>query len=371
MSTRKDNTIKPIAIYLPQFHPFKENDKWWGKGFTEWTNVAKSTPKFPGHYQPHLPADLGFYDLRLLETMEAQADLAKEHGLYGFCYYHYWFNGQLLMERPLEQMLKSGKPDFPFCLCWANENWTRRWDGADQEILMQQHYNLEDDKAHIQYLIPFFKDERYIKIDGKPVYLIYRSELHPDINEAVKIWREEAKKAGFEDLYLIRIENFRRDLDPAEHGFNASMEFAPDVAHAGAKFNKKNWLKYTLKKALHKSGIRHFAEFENRLFSLKDTATNMLNKPKPAYTYYRCVSPSWDNSARRKSNATIYMESTPEGFKDWVVKIKDYTNSNFEGEEKMFFINAWNEWAEGCHLEPDQKHGLAYLKALKEGLGKD
>ncbi|AOM77589.1 glycoside hydrolase family 99-like domain-containing protein [Pedobacter steynii] len=364
----QENGLKPIAIYLPQFHPFPENNEWWGKGFTEWTNVVRSGPKFPGHYQPHLPADLGFYDLRLLETMEAQADLAGTYGIHGFCYYHYWFNGKLLMERPLEQMLKSGKPDFPFCLCWANENWTRKWDGADQQVLIHQDYHPDDDRAHIEYLMPFFKDKRYIKINGKPVYLMYRSELHPNIIQATEIWREEAKKAGFEDIYLIRVENFKRNLDPKEHGFDASMEFAPDIYQAGRKYGKKNLLRYLLKKALHNLRIKRFADFENKIVSLKETAVNMLKKPKPDYTYFRCVSPCWDNSARRKSNAVIYVESEPDNFKKWVSEIKDYTLANFEDEEKIFFINAWNEWAEGCHLEPDQKYGKDYLKAFRDGL---
>lgn len=360
--------IKPIAIYLPQFHAIPENNNWWGKGFTEWTNVTKSEPKFPGHYQPHLPKDLGFYDLRLLETMEEQASLAQSYGIYGFCYYHYWFNGKLLLERPIEQMLKSGKPDFPFCLCWANENWTRRWDGQEQEVLMKQEYSLEDDRAHIKYLINYFKDSRYIKIDGKPVYLMYRSELHPKINEATAIWREEAKKAGFDDLYIIRVENFERNLDPALHGFDAAMEFAPDGLYRGKKYTKKNLIKHFITKKLHKLNIRKSAFFENGIYDYNQLVKNMLSKPKFSYKYFRCVCPSWDNSARRQTGATMYLDSTPEKFQHWVSLIKQETENTFAEDEKIFFINAWNEWAEGCHLEPDQKWDKEYLEALKKGL---
>ncbi len=360
--------VKPIAIYLPQFHPIPENDEWWGKGFTEWINVSKSMPKFSGHYQPHIPKDLGFYDLRLLETMEEQAKLAKEYGVYGFCYYHYWFNGKLLLERPIEQMLNSGKPDMPFCLCWANENWTRRWDGKEQNVLIKQDYSLEDDLNHINYLISFFKDERYIKIDNKPVYIMYRSELHPNIKEATLLWREEVKKAGFDDLYLIRVENFVKNINPAEHGFDAGMEFAPDILCRGEKYSKKNPIKHFITKKLHNLGVHKSAFFENEVYDYNQLADNMMAKPKSDYKYFRCVCPSWDNSARRTINATLYHDATPQKFTEWVKFIKNYTTSNFNSNEQIFFINAWNEWAEGCHLEPDQKYGLEYLHALKQGL---
>lgn len=362
------NDLKAIALYLPQFHPFKENDEWWGKGFTEWTNVTKSKPKFEGHYQPHLPADLGFYDLRLLDTMVDQAKLAMEYGVYGFCFYHYWFNGKLLMETPVEQMLKSKKPDFPFCLCWANENWTRTWDGLEKNVLIKQDYDLKDDLDHIQYLMPFFKDDRYIKIDGKPVYLMYRSELHPNINEAVHIWREEVKKQGFEDLYLIRVENFKRNFDPVNHDFDASMEFAPDFSLELQKYSKKKPIRHFLRKLSHKTGIASSGLLKNKVFDYQDMVDRMVAKEPKSYKFFRSVFPSWDNSARRAKDATVFVNSSPEKFKQWVIKTADYTNRNFNGDERMMFINAWNEWAEGCHLEPDQKYGHQYLQALKEGL---
>ena len=360
--------LKPIAYHLPQFHPIKENDEWWGKGFTEWTNVTKSKPKFSGHYQPHLPTDMGFYDLRLLDTMIAQAELAKKYGLYGFCFYHYWFNGKLLLETPLEQMLKAGKPNFPFCLCWANENWTRRWDGAEQEILIKQDYSLEDDRAHIKYLIPFFKDDRYIKIDGKPVFLMYRTELHPNIKEATEIWREEVKIAGFPDLYLIRVENFKKNIDPSLHGFNAGTEFAPDGSCSGKKATKKNLFSYVVSKLLHKTKLKSSAKFKNMIFSYPNLASNMINKPKPNYKYFRCITPSWDNSARRNENAIIYIDNDPKIFGNWAKKMVEYTKTNLPENEQLLFVNAWNEWGEGAHLEPDQKYGFKYLEELANAI---
>ena len=195
------NKIKPIAIYLPQFHPILENDEWWGKGFTEWTNVTKAQPRFEGHYQPHLPSDLGFYDLRLEEARLAQEELAKNFGIYGFCYYHYWFNGKRVLHEPLDRKMQNPKEDLPFMMCWANENWTRTWDGADHQVLLKQEYGFEDDLAHIKHLIAFFTDNRYIKVNGKPIFIVYRPKLFPDIKKTIAIWRKAVQEAGFPDLY--------------------------------------------------------------------------------------------------------------------------------------------------------------------------
>jgi len=360
--------LKAIALYLPQYHEITENNQWWGKGFTEWTNVKKAVPLFEGHYQPHIPAEENYYDLSQNATLVAQADLAKAFGIHGFCFYHYWFNGKLLLEKPIHNLLTENKPNFPFCLSWANENWTRRWDGADHKVLMEQKYSLEDDKAHIAYLLPIFKDERYIKIDGKPVFLMYRSELHPQIKEATDIWRTEAKKYGFPDLFLIRMENFSQDIPPSLHGFDAGMEFAPDGRLKGEKVAKKNKLLYFIKKILHQSGIKKSAHFDHGIFAYPNVVARMVQKKKPAYTYFRCISPSWDNSARRKNGALIYVDSTPKLFGEWAAQMKSYTAKNLPSNEQILFINAWNEWGEGCHLEPDKKWGTAYLEALKNVL---
>lgn len=224
---------KLIAFYLPQYHPIPENSAWWGTGFTEWKNVSKALPLFKGHYQPHLPADLGFYDLRLPEARIAQADLAREYGIHGFCYYHYWFNGRRILERPFNEVLASGSPDFPFCLCWANENWTRTWDGGSADILLQQDYSDEDDRNHIRSLLPALADSRYIRVDGKPLILIYRTELLPNPERTSDIWRSESYTAGIGELYLARVESFTSGIEPASIGFDAAVEFAPDWRNKG------------------------------------------------------------------------------------------------------------------------------------------
>ena len=355
--------VRAICFYLPQFHPVPENDEWWGRGFTEWRNVAKAKPLFPGHYQPHLPADLGFYDLRLPEVREAQAELAREHGIHGFCYYHYWFNGRRILERPFNEVLGSGKPDFPFCLCWANENWTRVWDGGDRNVLLEQHYSHEDDRAHIQSLIPAFKDPRYIRINGKPLFLVYRTELLPDPAATAAIWREEAAKAGLPGLYLARVENFVKDIDPAAIGFDAAIEFAPDAAKGGRLL-----FRGTLASFLSKSHLLPRVFQDNQVYSYPATAHGMLSKAEPAYTWFRCVAPMWDNSARRRINANIFVHSTPSAYRSWLKRILARTQERYAGDEQIVFVNAWNEWAEGCHLEPDQKWGRAYLEATRRAL---
>lgn len=360
--------IKPIALYLPQFHEIAENNEWWGNGFTEWTNVKKKLPVFSGHYQPHIPLNNNYYNLLDEDVLTSQAKLAKEYGIYGFCFYHYWFNGKLLLERPLEKLLETKKPDFPFCLCWANENWTKRWDGQEKHILMKQDYDLEDDRKHIQYLLPYFKDSRYITVEGKPVFLMYRSELHPDIKRCTQVWQEEAIKAGLKGLYLIRMENFERNVHPELHGFDAGMEFAPDTTLKGTKALKKNIIKYRINKLLHSLNIINRPEYENGIYDYSALKDNMVARDKRDYQFFRCVCPSWDNSARRNTNAIIYKNSTPLLFKDWFKTMVDYTRKNMPQDQQFIFINAWNEWGEGCHLEPDEKWGYEYLEAVRAGI---
>lgn len=221
---------KLLAFHLPQYHPILENDEWWGPGFTEWRNVAQAKPLFAGHYQPHYPADLGYYDLRLPEVRQKQADLARLYGIHGFCYYHYWFTGKQLLERPVAEILSSGKPNFPFCLCWANENWTRRWDGQDQEVLIAQHYSPADDLVHIQVLLPYFHYPRYIRIQNKPLFLVYRSSALPDPRATITLWRQQAKASGLEGLYVVKVESFptERQRRPELDGFDAALDFQPD-----------------------------------------------------------------------------------------------------------------------------------------------
>ncbi len=351
--------FRALAIVLPQFHPTPENDQWWGKGFTEWTNVTKAKPMFKGHYQPHLPADLGFYDMRLAETRQQQALLAQEHGISGFCYYHYWFNGKRVLHEPLDRLLALKKPDFPFMLCWANENWTKAWDGRSNEILLNQHYSDEDDLNHIKWLCEnVFSDERYIKVDGKPAISIYRANLFPNINKTLETWRNYASKAGFTGLYILGVKTMGSFENPHEAGFDAAIDFQPDWTH----LQKTSWwwrqkYKYNL------------AKNDPLMWKYSEVVKKMTARQNPDYKQFPSIIPSWDNSARKKSQPVILTEATPADYGSWL----EYILRNFEPyspEENFIFINAWNEWAEGNHLEPDQKWGLAYLQKTKELLEK-
>jgi lipopolysaccharide biosynthesis protein len=361
----KNKKARVIAFYLPQFHPIPENDEGWGKGFTDWTNVTKARPLFKGHYQPHVPADLGFYDLRVPEVREQQAAMAKEYGIYGFCYYHYWFNGKRLLERPFNEVLKTGKPDFPFMLCWANENWTKKWNGGDKAILMKQDYNENDDVNHICYLLDnVFCDPRYIRINNKPVFCIYRSTLFPDMKRTIEIWRKEARKRGI-DLYLCRMESFiQSGAEYLQDGFDASIEFQPH----------SNWSIYNQH---HNHNIFHLInrvtnkilkqEFFPTIISYKKYSKFVSDLPVPDYKRFPCITPSWDNAARMKRNFWLLYGSSPALYKQWLsATIRKFIS--YSEEENLLFINAWNEWAEGNHLEPDIKFGCGYLESTKEVL---
>lgn len=356
-----------IAINLPQFHPFKENDEWWGKGFTEWTNVVKARPRFKGHYQPHLPADTGFYDLRLPEAREMQAKMARKYGIYGFCYYHYWFNGKQLMERPVNDILASGKPDFPFMLCWANENWTRAWDGGEKEILIEQHYSKEDDIAHMEYLCEnVFSDPRYIRIDNRPFFVIYRPELFPNIKESIQIWRETAAKFKM-NLYLgfMRADDVSRQkiLDT---GFDVSIDFQPHFTYVHPH---KWWLDKQVWTNLFRVKIlRTTTKVFPTLIDYSEYVEHEINFFNQHIKEFPCITPSWDNSPRRPSNNYwAFTNSTPKTYSFWLRNILDKFIP-FSKEENFIFINAWNEWAEGNHLEPDQKWNLSYLEETKKQL---
>ncbi|MFT7072986.1 glycoside hydrolase family 99-like domain-containing protein [Patiriisocius sp. Uisw_017] len=353
--------IRTIAFVLPQFHPIPENDAWWGKGFTEWTNVAKAQPLFSDHYQPHLPTDLGFYDLRLEQARNAQAAIAKEHGIEGFCYYHYWFNGKRLLDYPIDEMLRLQKPDMPFMLCWANENWTRRWDGLENEILIKQEYSLDDDKEHMRWLCEkVFSDPRYIRVNNCPVFMIYRHDLFPDINKTTDIWREIAQKEfGYKDLYLTVTESFNNQVDPKSISFDAAVEFAPHtvIRNKYESNAKASFLDKITGKKQKKLDLRDFSK------GVKASKERLI----PSYKLYRCVTPSWDNTARKKEKGIIAVGSCPELYQDWLeFMVKSF--EPYSKEENFIFINAMNEWAEGNHLEPCIKYGNAYLEATKKAL---
>jgi glycosyltransferase involved in cell wall biosynthesis len=359
--------IRAIAFHLPQFHPIPENDEWWGKGFTEWTNVVKAKPRFKGHYQPHLPSDLGFYDLRLPETRLAQAELAARYGVHGFCYYHYWFHGRRLLERPEIEIWKSGEPKFPFCLCWANENWTRRWDGLQNETLIEQRYSAEDDLQHIHGLIPIFEDARYIRVNRCPLFLVYKASGLPEPQRTTELWRREAQHAGLPGLFLVRVES-HTDLwgDPRDLGFDAAVEFQPRGALAHERVFRRKWW-HIRRIGTHEQGLR-----ENYVLEYEELARKAVAAPRVLYPRIPGVCPGWDNSPRLKQNALIFENSTPGIYCWWLKEIVSRQRAvgvqQQDSFESLVFINAWNEWAEGNHLEPCQRWGRKYLDATRAAL---
>lgn len=350
-----------IAFYLPQFHPIPENDVWWGKGFTEWYNVARARPLFPGHVQPRLPTELGFYDLRVPETRAAQAEMARSHGVTAFCYYHYWFGGRELLERPFNEVLRTGEPDFPFLLCWANENWTRRWDGLDREVLLAQSYSAEDDRAHLRALAPALADPRYFRRAGKPLFLVYRTELLPDPARTADVWRDEAHRLGLGEIALGRVEGFEAVV-PRDIGFDFAVEFAPRWSSLPARRFGNG-----ARGALRSHGLVHDGFTNNQVYSYRELVQAMLARPKADYPLMRCACPSWDNSPRRSFGATVFEGSTPELFRGWVTALVG-RHGEFLGQPTPIFINSWNEWAEGAQLEPCSVFGRGYLDALQRAI---
>ena len=306
-----------ISVVLPQFHPIPENDAWWGTGFTEWTNVTKATPQFKGHYQPHLPGELGFYDLRVPEVRAQQAALALEHGVGGFCYYHYWFNGHQLLERPVSEVLQTGKPDFPFCLCWANENWSRAWNGGDREILIAQKYSPDDDRAHVEHLVPYFLDPRYIRVSGKPLFIVYKANLLPDPRRTFDCWREIAVKRGVGDICLAQFEwgGDGSAKAPAELGLDLSIEFSPDWRRLGGQYFATTKAKLAIS-----LGLLPKAYAVHRVFDYPSMVSRAMSKKTPAYPFLRCVTPGFDNAARRAIDATILVNNRAKVYQEWLEK---------------------------------------------------
>jgi glycosyltransferase involved in cell wall biosynthesis len=343
---------KLIAFYLPQFHPIPENDAWWGEGFTEWRNAAKANPSFPGHYQPHLPADLGFYDLRLPETRQEQANLARSYGIHGFCYYHYWFSGKQLLERPFNEVLKSGEPDFPFSLCWANDPWSRRWDGRTQDLLQAQIYSEQDDLEHIRWLLPALADPRAIMIEGKPLFLVYRGKDLPDAQRTTDIWREEVARAGMKGIYLIAVETaWDLGWDATTVGFDAKVLFQPQFGKLITSVPK----------------IPIPGKDELQVYDYNEAWRVLGNLDPVAYRRYETVCPGWDNTARVGDRAVVLHNSTPAAYEEQLRKTIQKVQLE-PPDHRIVFINAWNEWAEGCHLEPDRRFGHAYLEATRRAL---
>ena len=374
-TTTSSPAARVIAFYLPQFHPIPENDKWWGAGFTEWTNVAKAKPMFPGHRQPRLPADLGFYDLRVPETREKQADLARSNGVEGFCYWHYWWgHGKRIIERPFEEVRDSGKPDFPFCLAWANQSWTGIWHGNPGSVLMEQEYpGRADHELHFTWARKAFEDPRYIKVDGKPMFVIFAPHDMPSTVEFAEIWRELAAKAGYPGIYLVAISNLYAPGVDRYHGkilepFDAVTLLSPqDYLETVAKATKRSDLRRRWKE-------RNFGRLLNAYkpagwkrptrLQYKDVVAHALDDFPTGDRFLPCVLPGWDNTPRSSHRGVVYEGETPELFREYLQKavnrVADHSTS-----QRIVFLKAWNEWAEGNYVEPDSVNGHAYLDVIR------
>jgi len=355
-------TVRALAFYLPQYHPIPENDAWWGPGFTEWRNVVRGRPLFPGHDQPQLPADLGFYDLRVGETRVAQADLAREHGISGFVYYHYWFQGRRLLQRPFDEVLASGEPDFPFCLCWANEPWTRAWDGLTDEVLVDQAYSDADDEAHVRALLPAFADPRAVRVDGKPLFLVYKASALPDPRRTTDRWRAIADREGVGELFLCRVEHDRDKGDPRPLGFDAAVDFQPDFANLGPAL-RRSWPA----RIGRRLGLGRQAYRTHRIFDYATVVDRMLARPAVDYPRFPCVTPGWDNTARRRRQGIVLRDASPEVYERWLAAVVADLDPPTPGQD-LVFVNAWNEWAEGNHLEPSLAGGRGALEATRRVL---
>ena len=348
-----------IAFYLPQFHPVAENNEWWGPGFTEWTNTAKAKPLYPGHYQPHVPADLGFYDLRLADSREDKANLARDYGIEAFCYYHYWFgNGRRILERPFNEVLASGKPDFPFCLCWANETWTGIWHGSPNKVLMEQTYPGEtDDRAHFETLLPAFADRRHITIDGKPVFCIYKPEKIPDPKTIWALWRAMAKAAGLPGLHVLGM-SADPNWTPEENGYDGKV--CMPLVRARPWVSRREPVKWLRRELALRAGLPTF-------HSALDFIPELEKLRSLPYEWHSCLMHAWDNTPRSGKNGVVLRHASPAQFAK-LLDVAIDAASKKTPERRLVFLKSWNEWAEGNHLEPDRKTGRQYLDVLRDGM---
>ena len=355
MSTNdRQRAVQVVAFYLPQFHPIPENDAWWGPGFTEWTNTAKARPLFRGHYQPHVPADLGYYDLRLPETRTAQAEMARAHGVAAFCYYHYWFAGKQLLERPFQEVVSSGEPDFPFCLCWANESWTGIWHGAPGRVLIEQTYpGPSEDKAHFAALLPAFTDPRYLKVDGKPLFMIYSPLNLPEPRATADRWRSMAVEAGLGGLHLVG--NEKGPWKARDLGFDAAVPRDLGVVkHSGPR----------LLRAVRRR-MRRARRVPVDVYPYREAIRCLERARHDLQDVYPFVVPNWDNTPRSGRAGLVLHGSTPELFR---VHLRDAVATAMSKPvgRRLVFVKSWNEWAEGNHLEPDRRFGRAYLEVVRD-----
>ncbi len=350
--------VKAIAFYLPQFHQIPENDAWWGEGFTEWSNVRRGRPNFEGHYQPHVPSALGYYDLSEQGVLERQTQLARQAGIYGFCYHYYWFGGHVLLDLPVRRIMETGRPDFPFCICWANENWTRRWDGKESEILIAQRHSPEDDLAFIQKIDRLLRLKNYIRVDGKPMLLVYRPSLLPDARATLERWRSYARKVGLGELHLVIVYSFSEQRTADFYGFDAAVQFPPH-------------LQATPITPRIPDRSPDFTGFIYDYTEVRRYALEQFASASKQTKLYPGVMPSWDNTARQRTRSTIWVNSSPEAYCEWLAEASRLVRAKNSPADGFVFINAWNEWAEGCHLEPDERYGHAWLNATSLALRPD
>lgn len=342
-----------VAFYLPQFHPIPENDDWWGEGFTEWRNVARALPQFEGHAQPRLPGALGFYDLSRPEALRRQMQLAREYGVGAFCSYFYWFAGKTLLERPLHNWLDDPTLDLPICLCWANENWSRRWDGRADEVLIAQRHSPEDDLAFIAHIAPYLRDPRYLRTGGKPLLLVYRPGLLPDPSATARRWRQWCNAHDIGDIHLAYVQSFD-NVDPHDIGFDSAVAFPP---------NNTSLTPITAQQRLINP------DFHGDVFDWHELARKAMARPDPSYPLHPCVNPGWDNEPRRSSAGRVFAHASPRGCRDWLRHAISTARRREPGNPApLVFINAWNEWAEGAVLEPDTRLGHAWLQATRDAL---
>ncbi|BFT75370.1 glycoside hydrolase family 99-like domain-containing protein [Paenibacillus sp. P36] len=353
---REKSDPKILAYYLPQFYPFKENDEWWGKGTTEWNNVSKAVPQYIDHYQPRIPGELGYYDLRLKENIFRQIELAKMYGIFGFCYYYYWFDGKRLLEKPLDMLVEDKDLDFPFCLCWANENWTRRFDGTNSDVIMCQPETIESYQEVIKDISRYMRDSRYIEVNGKKLLVIYRPSHIPDFDKVISYWRNYCLENGIGDIYIIAIKEHTADLDLLGKGFNGVGEFHPGTVYRYCK-DITNELNY----------IRN--DFGGQVLDYRDLVENQKYFKYQTDKLYRSVMPMWDNTARRNNKGMIFEGASPKLYEKWLKDVLE-ESKNKDLDDNIVFINAWNEWGEGTYLEPDKQFGYAYLQATKNAVEK-
>jgi thiol-disulfide isomerase/thioredoxin len=359
--------VKVIAFYLPQFHEIEENNKWWGKGFTEWVNVKKSKPLFKGHDQPREPLNNNYYNLLEVDTLRWQAELAQQYGVYGFCFYHYWFNGKQLLQKPMELLLENKDIQLPFCISWANEPWTRSWDGKAKEVLMPQEYGDENDwKVHFDYLLNFFKDDRYIKVDGKPKFLIYKSSSITRCDEMMEYWDHLARENGFKGMYFVQTLR-GRETEKRQLPFSSAVEFEPAYTlnrESKMKLNFRRIYRYLsifISKAIKKDMLLNIPYDYDKVF--KRVISNSPIKDVPTIPG---LFVNWDNSPRRGTSATIFNSFSVEKFEYYLKEKVQKGRSEYKSD--YIYINAWNEWAEGTYLEPDERYKFSYLEAVKNAI---